>query len=75
MLLAHFAHFFRKVLFALSTAGEWGDEHGGFHYPSFYNFVVDFFEDADDEAQEDVKELLQWWNRCDVFFSFDRYYS
>jgi len=36
----------------------------GFHYPSFYNFIVDFFEDAvDGRSMIAVNELLLWWNR------------
>jgi hypothetical protein len=47
------------------------------HYPLFYNFIVDFFEDPDSddedlELEEHVEnqhgiELLQWWNRYDQF--------
>jgi hypothetical protein len=55
----------------LNSARDWKQEHAGFYYPSFYNFIVDFFEDAaQDAASEDpddvsttaVNELLQWWN-------------
>jgi len=43
-------------------------EHAGFHYPSFYNFIVDYFEDVefgdDDTADsESVDKLIKWWNR------------
>jgi hypothetical protein len=34
------------------------------HFPSLYNFIVDGFEDPeDDEAEKSMKELLQWWNK------------
>jgi hypothetical protein len=52
-----------QLIFSLSTAQEWKRYHNGFHYPTFYNFLVDFFEDIeDDAAQENVDELLNWWN-------------
>jgi hypothetical protein len=47
------------------------------HYPLFYNFIVDFFEDPDlddedlefEECMENQHgiELLHWWNRYDQF--------
>jgi hypothetical protein len=52
-----------KLIFSLNTARDWKQEHAGFNYPSFYNFIVDFFEDAnDDDSKDAVNELLQWWN-------------
>jgi hypothetical protein len=52
-----------KLVFSLNSAREWKPEHAGFHYPSFYNFIVDFFEDTDDEdSKKAANELLQWWN-------------
>jgi hypothetical protein len=52
-----------KLIFSLNSAKEWKKEHAGFHYPSFYNFVVDFFEDSSDSVSTSaVTELLQWWN-------------
>jgi hypothetical protein len=53
-----------QLIFSLSTAQEWKREHNGFHYPTFYNFIIDFFEDIeDDAAQKNVDQLLDWWNR------------
>jgi len=53
-----------KLIFSLSTAREWKRKHNGFYYPSFYDFVVDFFEDAeDDTAQKNADDVLDWWNR------------
>jgi len=53
-----------QLIFSLSTAREWKREHNGFYYPLFYDFIVDFFEDIeDDRAQKNVDELLDWWNR------------
>ena len=47
------------------------------HYPLFYNFIVEFFEDPDlddedlefEECMENQHgiELLHWWNRYDQF--------
>lgn len=57
-----------KLVFSLGSAREWKREHAGFHYPSFYNFIVDYLEDPRDEtSQRDVNELLKWWNRYDSF--------
>ena len=53
-----------QLIFSLSTAQEWKREHNGFHYPIFYNFIVYFFEDIEDDAgQKNADELLDWWNR------------
>jgi hypothetical protein len=57
-----------KLVFALGSAREWKREHAGFHYPSFYNFIVDYLENPQDEAsQRDINELLKWWNQYDLF--------
>ncbi len=54
-----------QLIFSLSTAREWKCEHNGFHYPSFYDFVVNYFEDVeDDTALENANELLDWWTWC-----------
>ena len=56
---------FQQLVFALSSAKEWKKTHSGFHFPAFYNFIVDAFEDPeDDEAKKSTKELLKWWNGC-----------
>jgi hypothetical protein len=39
-----------QLIFSLSTAQEWKREHNSFHYLTFYNFIVDFFEDIEDDA-------------------------
>jgi hypothetical protein len=37
--------------------------HVGFHFPTFYNFIVNTFENPEgDMAEKSAKELLQWWN-------------
>ena len=55
---------FLKLIFSLNSARDWKQEHGGFYYPSFYNFVVDFFEDDDDDILDSPgNRLLRWWNR------------
>jgi hypothetical protein len=53
-----------QLIFALGSAQEWKQEHAGFHYPKFYNFIVDYLEDpADETSQRDVNEPLKWWNQ------------
>jgi hypothetical protein len=48
----------------MNSARDWKQEHANFHYPSFYNFIVDYFEDAEDgDSTTTINELLQWWNR------------
>ena len=52
-----------QLVFSLSTVQEWKRYHNGFHYPSFYNFLIDFFEDVDLEdvaTQENIDKLLDW---------------
>ena len=57
-----------KLVFALGSAREWKCEHTSFHYPLFYNFIVDYLENPKDEtSQRDVNELLKWWNWYDSF--------
>jgi hypothetical protein len=54
----------------MNSARDWKQEHAGFHFPTFYNFIVDFFEDTDDENSKNVaNELLIWWNRYVLCFS------
>jgi hypothetical protein len=34
------------------------------HFPALYNFIVDLFEDQEDEEDEEViEDLLTWWNK------------
>jgi len=57
-----------KLVFALGSAQEWKHKHASFHYPSFYNFIVDYLKNPQDEtSQRDVNELLKWWNWYDLF--------
>jgi len=36
----------------------------------FYNFIVDYFEDVEDDiSKEAITELLHWWNRYFFFTS------
>ncbi|KAH9968067.1 hypothetical protein BC827DRAFT_1170023 [Russula dissimulans] len=52
-----------QLIFALNSSRGWKREHAGFHYPTLYNFLVDYFEDAvDPTSKSSVHELLQWWN-------------
>ncbi|KAJ3723066.1 hypothetical protein C8R42DRAFT_665183 [Lentinula raphanica] len=49
--------------FALSDASHWTNTHMGYNYLDLWNFVVDFFEDPQNEEEEkQAKELLKWWN-------------
>ena len=53
-----------KLVFALGSAREWKRKHASFHYPAFYNFLVDYLKDPQDEvSQRVVNELLKWWNQ------------
>lgn len=53
-----------QLVFSLNTSPDWRHKHVGFHYPSFYNFIVDYFEDVDDDISKKANfELLCWWNR------------
>jgi len=64
-----------QLVFSLSTAQEWKCYHNGFHYPSFYNFLIDFFEDVNLEdvaTQENIDELLDWWNQYIIFGIYRR---
>ncbi|KAH9955653.1 hypothetical protein BC827DRAFT_1141046, partial [Russula dissimulans] len=58
-----------QLVFSLNSAQEWKKEHAGFHYPSFYNFIVDYLKDPVYEAcKSSVDELLQWWNTYVLFY-------
>ncbi|KAJ3725380.1 hypothetical protein C8R42DRAFT_718897 [Lentinula raphanica] len=49
--------------FALTDAPYWHPSYHGFNYLNLWNFIVDFFEDPEDEEEENrSKELLEWWN-------------
>jgi hypothetical protein len=55
-----------KLVFSLNSSRDWKTEYTGFYYPVFYNFIVDFFEDTNNEASKrKINKLLQWWNRYD----------
>jgi len=59
-----------QLVFSLNTSRDWKTKHAGFHYPSFYNFIVDYFEDVEDDiSKEAITELLRWWNRYFFFTS------
>jgi hypothetical protein len=60
-------------MFSLNSARDWKHEHAGWHYPSFYNFIVDFFEDAkDDYSINAVNEFIQWWNTYVIYPSMPK---
>ncbi|KAE9388661.1 hypothetical protein BT96DRAFT_1025333 [Gymnopus androsaceus JB14] len=59
------------VQFTLSGVSTWGTDRS-FPYESFYNAIIDFFEDAEPGSDEDEqnKKLLAWWNTT-IFSSTD----
>jgi hypothetical protein len=62
--LAHLANStVTQVRFALSSAAVFSRSDTITDSERFYNSVLDYFEDVDE--QEEVKELLVWWNRYD----------
>ncbi|KAJ3845618.1 hypothetical protein EV368DRAFT_70557, partial [Lentinula lateritia] len=46
----------------LNDAPHWSDSYMGYNYLDLWNFIVDFFEDPEDEEEKQSKELLKWWN-------------
>ena len=57
------SYFLPKLVFSLCSARDWKKQYDRFHFPTFYNFIVDTFKDPEGEAAEDsIDELLQWWN-------------
>ncbi|KAG2745790.1 hypothetical protein P692DRAFT_201719517 [Suillus brevipes Sb2] len=52
------------VRFALSSISSWRTVDGDFDYESFWNNIVDYFEDVPGPvAQRKVDKLLEWWTR------------
>lgn len=55
---------FWQVRFALSSLSSWRTVDGDFDYESFWNNIVDYFEDVPGPvAQRKVDKLLEWWTR------------
>jgi hypothetical protein len=55
---------FWQVRFALSSISSWRTVDGDFDYESFWNNIVDYFEDVPGPvAQRKVDKLLEWWTR------------
>ena len=54
-----------QLIFALSEAQTWVQEHEGYQFSALYDFIIDFFEapDLGPKAKERTKALLAWWNR------------
>ncbi|KAK7437936.1 hypothetical protein VKT23_018371 [Stygiomarasmius scandens] len=50
--------------FALSDVAGWGSDRS-FPYESFYNAIIDFFEDVELDSEDELrnKKLLAWWNK------------
>ncbi|KAG7089147.1 hypothetical protein E1B28_010853 [Marasmius oreades] len=49
--------------FSLTNAITWRWVYDGFDYVTFYNVIVDFFEDRTLSTEQEAKELLCWWNQ------------
>jgi len=45
----HSLCFLLKLVLALTSAKAWKKKHAGFHFPTFYNFIVDIFKDPEDD--------------------------
>ncbi|KAG2145713.1 hypothetical protein BD769DRAFT_1738581 [Suillus cothurnatus] len=53
-----------QVRFALSSVSSWRTVDGDFDYESFWNNIVDFFEDVPGPiTSRRVEKLLEWWTR------------
>jgi len=53
-----------QLVFNLTSATQWTEEYNGFNFPAFYNFIVDFFEEASGtQAKRRVEKLLAWWTK------------
>ncbi|TFK33054.1 hypothetical protein BDQ12DRAFT_728087 [Crucibulum laeve] len=54
-----------QLLFALSSAPQWTTAHQGLDFRECYYYIVDFFDDVDDdpESAKHVQNLLKWWNK------------
>ena len=54
-----------QLIFALSDAPNWVEEHEGYSFSTLYDFIIDFFEapDLGPKATERTKTLLAWWDR------------
>ncbi|KAG1851056.1 hypothetical protein DFJ58DRAFT_842251 [Suillus subalutaceus] len=53
-----------QVRFVLSNVSSWRTVDGDFNYESFWNNIVNFFEDVPGPiAQRRVANLLEWWTR------------
>jgi hypothetical protein len=53
-----------QLIFNLTSATQWTEEYNSFNFPAFYNFVIDFFEEASGtQAKCRVEKLLAWWTK------------
>jgi hypothetical protein len=55
-----------QLVFNLTEATQWENAHNNFSFEGFYNFLVDYFEEAEERGVNSarrVKELLDWWTR------------
>ncbi|PPR01365.1 hypothetical protein CVT26_015414 [Gymnopilus dilepis] len=52
------------VHFNLGTAERWTSPYTGFDYGGLYDYIVDYFEDInDEETKERSEDLPKWWTR------------
>ncbi|KAL0569738.1 hypothetical protein V5O48_012226 [Marasmius crinis-equi] len=49
--------------FNLTTAESWNMVVDGFNYTVFYDVIVDYFEGGKLASEEEIKDLLNWWNQ------------
>jgi hypothetical protein len=68
-----------QLVFNLTSATQWTEEYNGFNFAAFYNFIIDFFEEASGtQAKRRAEKLLAWWTKYDmhlIFYGPDYYGS
>ena len=48
----------------LTDMESWEESYYGCNYPGMYNFIVDFFENPEDEDEKrEAEAVLNWWNK------------
>ena len=55
-----------QLIFNLTDAEQWPADavYNGFDFQTFYNVIVDYFDNATDAiSRRNNKELLMWWNK------------
>ena len=70
---SHLDYNFLQVRFALSSSPVFSRTDLATDSERFYNSILDLFEDPDE--QEEVNELMAWWNRYWAQFDYSRYWK